>query len=99
MGRGWRTSARFLTYGGWPADPTDEQSVRLGRLPGFARGDIRLEKRWSIGETGFVSFVVEVLNMTGSKDVTARRCSPVTGCEDRAFGPLIVPSIGVEGGL
>ncbi|MBX3193369.1 MAG: TonB-dependent receptor plug domain-containing protein [Labilithrix sp.] len=100
MGRGWRTSARFLTYGGWPPEPDEPLSVRLGRLPAFARGDLRLEKRWTLGETGFVSFVVEVLNMTGSKDVTARRCLSQTGqCEDRAFGPLIVPSIGVEGGL
>lgn len=106
MGRGWRTSARFLTYGGWPVAPKDQAIQQAVRLPGFARADLRLEKRWTIYERGFVSFVIEGLNITGSRDVTSRRCSTdedpagrTVQCEDRYLGPIIVPSIGVEGGL
>lgn len=106
MGRGWRTSARFLSYGGWPIDPEDQAVQQAVRLPGFARMDLRLEKRWTIGSTGWISFVIEGLNITGSRDVTSRRCStdfdPVgrtVQCEDQYLGPIIVPSLGVEGGL
>ncbi|MBS2011806.1 MAG: TonB-dependent receptor plug domain-containing protein [Deltaproteobacteria bacterium] len=106
LGRGWRASSRFLTYGGWPLEPTGAPVDPRARLPGFARVDLRLEKRWALGERGWIAFVIEGLNVTGSRDVTGRRCTtdsvPGTNtqrCEDRYFGPIIVPSLGVEGGL
>jgi TonB family protein len=98
LGRGWKTSARFLTYGGWPLerDPTTGRVV--GRLPGFMRLDARLEKRWTMAKERWISLVFEGLNVTGSTDIVGRNCSP-EGCRNQELGPIIVPSIGVEGGL
>jgi hypothetical protein len=117
LGRGWRISSRFLTYGGWPdyPDPENEGLRRNaavptrpgGRLPGFARLDARVEKRWSFEKDRWLALVFEGLNVTGSKEVIGRDCfaqgqrgpTDPGGCADETFGPVIVPSIGVEGGL
>jgi len=107
LGRGWRTSARLLMYTGWPTqEPTDasdngssEETTPGGRLPAFTRVDARIEKRWAFRKAGYISFVIEGLNVTGTRDVVGRRCSPSRGCRDQYFGPVIAPSIGVEGAL
>lgn len=96
LGRNWRVSSRFLTYQGWPgANPGDD------RLPNFFRIDARIEKRWLFGEKRdrWVGFVIEGLNVTGSKEILGRSCDPDGRCRNDEFGPLIAPSIGVEGGL
>jgi hypothetical protein len=84
----------------------------LGRLPGFYRFDVRLEKKWRFGETTWLSFVVEGLNVTLQKEIVSETCSPVfaggtfppTGpttrtCHYDEIGPVTVPSIGIEGGF
>jgi hypothetical protein len=95
LGRNWRFSTRFLTYRGWPGSHPGED-----RLPEFWRIDARLEKRWLFGEKRdrWVAFVMEGLNVTGSKEIVGRSCSD-RGCTNDEFGPLIAPSLGVEGGL
>jgi len=74
--------------------------------------DWRLEKRWSIGKTGFVSVVAEVLNTFLAKEVVGESCEIVadaTDCEGgvcnskevcgpSTLGPVAIPSLGVEGG-
>ena len=52
LGRGWRASSRFLTYGGWPEVALGSVVPPDGRLPPFYRVDLRLEKRWIFGEHG-----------------------------------------------
>lgn len=98
MGRGWRGSSRFLTYGGWPADEPGAQNVTGDRLPPFYRIDVRLEKRWSFAEHRYISLVFEGLNVTANKEVLSRSCFQGQ-CRNEEFGPLVIPSIGVEGAL
>jgi hypothetical protein len=106
LGAGWRTSARFLMYTGWPIQPNAGASVASAaaleqagsRLPSFTRLDVRLEKRWAFRKAGHIAFVMEGLNVTGTRDVVGRTCS-ARGCVDEFLGPIIAPSIGVEGAL
>ncbi len=115
LGRGWRTGARYVTYAGIPMRPAKpafpEQVVGVPpeRTPAFHRVDLRIEKRWSIGRTGYVSLVLEALNATLSREVTGYACSTAIqlpgataatpGCQARVIGPVTVPSLGVEGGF
>jgi hypothetical protein len=102
LGRGWRASSRFLTYGGWPLERNRVTGRSTGRLDGFVRVDARIEKRWTLTKEPaggrWISLVLEGLNVTGSKDIVGRRCEGGR-CRNEEFGPLIVPSIGVEAGL
>jgi len=68
-----------------PAPPT----LTPDRDPAFYRIDARLEKRWQLGQTTWLSFVAEMLNVTLHKETVA-------GTE---FGPVSIPSIGLEGGF
>jgi TonB family protein len=94
LGRRWLFGARTVIYTGWPRRESTE--ALTGRLPGYYRFDARLEKKWSWGKTGYVSLIFEGLNVTGSKEVLSQTCRGNT-CRNEEFGPLIVPSIGVEG--
>lgn len=104
LGRGWRASSRLLFYTGWPVEPGTEapsdgkQQTQSDRLPSFTRVDARIEKRWPFRKAGYISFVIEGLNVTGTRDIVGRNCSG-TSCRDTYFGPVIAPSIGVEGAL
>jgi hypothetical protein len=51
--------------------------------------DVRLEKRWNLGDTAWLSFVAEGMNVTLSKETI----------EDEEIGPVSIPSLGVEGGF
>jgi hypothetical protein len=59
------------------------------RDPAFYRIDLRLEKKWRIGRSGWISFVAEFLNATLNKEVV----------RGRKIGPVAIPSIGVEAGF
>ncbi len=99
LGKGWRASARFLTYRGWPDEGSDPTSrVPIARLPPFFRVDARIEKRWVWRKTGHISLVLEALNATGTKEIVGRECDPVR-CKDEEIGPIVAPSLGVEGAL
>jgi len=95
LGRGWRAGGRFTYYTGVPnldAPAGLPEGFRLPsptREPGFYRIDVRLEKKWTFGETTWLSFVAEVLNVTLNKET-------VRGNE---IGPVTIPSIGLEGGF
>ncbi len=116
LGRGWRTGARFVGYSGIPMRPTQpafpEQVIGVPpeRTPAFYRLDLRVEKRWTIGKTGWVSVILEALNATLSREVTGYACSTAlvlpgaatlgqAQCNERIIGPVSVPSLGVEGGF
>ncbi|WP_437309448.1 TonB-dependent receptor domain-containing protein [Sorangium sp. So ce388] len=94
--RHWRAGARFLFYTGTPgaslgAGEPDGSGARprIDRDPPFYRLDARVERRWSIGKRGWLSAVLEGVNVTANKEV-------IGGTE---IGPVTIPSIGVEGGL
>jgi TonB family protein len=99
LGRNWRVSSRFLTYRGWPTDPPLALQTTNDRLPPFYRVDLRIEKRWIWREHRYIGLVLEGLNVTASKEILSRSCIPNGECVNEDFGPLTIPSIGVEGAL
>jgi len=115
LGKGFRTGARFVTYSGVPKSPAKpafpEQLVGTppSSTPAFYRLDLRAEKTWRIGKTGWISIVLEALNATLSREVTGYSCgtaldipgvaTPMPTCSERVIGPVTVPSLGIEGGL
>lgn len=99
LGRNWRASSRFLTYRGWPTDPPLAIEPAGGRLPPFYRVDLRIEKRWVWRDHRYLGLVFEGLNVTANKEILSRTCAPDGTCDDEKFGPLVIPSIGVEGAL
>jgi hypothetical protein len=96
LGRNWRAGTRFTFYTGLPKppDPTDPSD----RLPSFMRVDLRLEKRWQLKGTWWISAVAEWLNATLSKEAVATQCT-LAGCTAQMIGPITIPSLGVEGGF
>lgn len=100
LGRRWRAGGRFLFYTGTPkrypsagliVPPRPESPARS---PAFYRLDVRLEKRWLLSETAWISMVAEVLNATLSKETFS-----AVGGGDQTIGPLTIPSIGAEAGF
>jgi hypothetical protein len=109
LGRRWRAGARFIYYTGAPySDLSGNVPVppyNDHRGPPFFRMDVRLEKRWSLGKNRSLAFVLEGLNVTLSREVTTlgMKCdgtmTPAGGttqCAPSHFGPLTIPSVGVE---
>jgi len=109
LGAGWRAGARFVYYTGAPystlAGNFPVPPYNAYRAPAFFRLDVRLEKRWSLGKDRSVSFVLEGLNVTLSREVSplALDCrgdmtalGGTTQCTQGRFGPLTIPSAGVE---
>jgi TonB family protein len=97
LGRNWRAGTRIVFYTGLPKapDPTDSSSTRL---PPFFRVDLRLEKRWRLGERAWISGVAEWMNATLSKETVGTTCT-LQGCESQTVGPITIPSLGIEGGF
>jgi hypothetical protein len=101
LGRRWRAGGRLFFFSGVPVRVPTTEGPRFDgsrRAPDFWRLDLRLEKRWRIGKTGWFAAIAEVLNATMSPEVVQRSCN-ASGCRNAAFGPLILPSLGVEGGF
>jgi hypothetical protein len=115
LGRGFRAGARVVAYSGVPVSTVaprfaeERIATPPSRTPTFVRLDVRLEKRWRIGQTGYISVVAEGLNATLSREVTGYLCAPVLAragsavtppaCVADAVGPIAVPSLGVSGGF
>ncbi|MEZ4225396.1 MAG: TonB family protein [Polyangiaceae bacterium] len=97
LGNRWRAGTRFVFYTGLPTtpDPNDPSDTRL---PPFVRADLRLEKRWQLSKTVWISGVAEWMNATLSKEAVSTECT-LAGCEAQEIGPITIPSVGVEGGF
>ena len=65
------------------------RTTDIQREPSFYRIDLRLEKRWNIKRTAWISFVAEMLNATFHKETIG----------ETEIGPVTIPSLGVEGGF
>jgi hypothetical protein len=90
LGLGFRAGARFTFYTGAPT--LAAQGIHLSspqRDPSFYRIDLRVEKRWPLGASRWLSIVAEGLNVTLHKEV-------IGGQE---VGPIWIPSLGLEGGI
>jgi TonB family protein len=98
FGRGYRAGGRFMFYTGIPSNVQPDPET-LRRLPPFFRLDIRLEKRWSLGRTGWLSVVLEGLNATLSTEGVSESCTAGAPCKLNTFGPVTIPSLGLEGGF
>jgi hypothetical protein len=109
LGRGWRIGSRLLFYTGTPYSELDGSlpvaPYHAYRNPAFFRVDFRLEKRWRLGRTGSVAFVLEGQNVTLSKEISnlGMDCEgrptaegSQTECQYSEIGPLTIPSVGVE---
>jgi TonB family protein len=96
LGRNWRAGSRVMFYTGLPRapDPTTTET----RLPSFFRLDLRLEKRWQLGKTAWISFIAEWMNATLNKESITTTCT-LQGCEAQEIGPITIPSLGLEGGF
>jgi len=103
LGGGFRASTRVLTYRGWPDEGRQRNTLvpPTNRLSPFVRLDVRFEKRWAFRKAGYISVVLEGLNVTATRETLGRTCDsdPREPCRDDTIGPIIVPSIGVEGAL
>jgi TonB family protein len=109
LGLRWRAGGRFVFLSGAPysnlagnvpVPPYNDQ-----RDPPFYRVDVRLEKRWSLGSSGYIAFIAEGQNVTLNKEVTpfGLRCTgtatqqgQTTQCSHASIGPITIPSLGVE---
>lgn len=97
LGRGWRSGSRFSLYTGPPvlqapagiAVPLGFRPSDPPRDPTFYRLDFRVEKKWRFASTGWISFVIEMVNATLNTET-------INGNE---VGPVTIPSIGAEGGF
>jgi hypothetical protein len=95
LGRKWRAGTRITAYTGTPSIPVSNglipppRSASPPRDPMFYRLDLRLEKRWQLSQTVWLSLVAEVMNATLNKEVVL----------SRTIGPVTIPSIGLEGGF
>jgi outer membrane receptor protein involved in Fe transport len=105
FGANWRAGTRVMAYSGTPylQFSHDQRVAPYGdyRLPAFLRADVRLEKRWPLGEDRSVSLVFEVQNVTGAREENRLDCQPnATGtgttCTVVSSPAVIIPSVGVE---
>lgn len=99
LGRRWRAGTRLVYYSGFPAERASSTELRSRsprRVPAFYRVDVRLEKRWRLGQRGSWAFVFEVLNATLSKEPVDLDCDVGGECRAEEIGPVTIPSVGVE---
>lgn len=89
-----RFGSRVTFYTGAPdlAGPNavaPEDPLNPPRNPSFVRIDLRLERRFELKNSRWLTVVAEMVNSTLNKEV-------ISG---REIGPVSIPSIGVEGGF
>ena len=99
LGRGWRAGTRFTIYtgvpvisqGGGPGNAlvAPPRSLSPERDPAFYRFDVRLEKKWTLRGSRWLSLVAEMMNVTLHKETL----------QGQEIGPVSIPSLGLEGGL
>jgi hypothetical protein len=119
IGGGVTASARFAAYSGRPRsivarDDPDRPEVAtiVGRRNVLRDGalhrlDLRVEKRWEIGDDAWVSVILEGTNVTASGEAArvdcraGERLGARSGfdCGVPEVGPLVLPSLGIAGGL
>lgn len=101
LGNHWRAGVRHVFYSGFPADeiaPGREPSENPDRVRPFYRFDLRVSKRWIVGERGYISLVFDCQNATLSKEVFDVACDG-NRCTPRTLGPVTIPGLALEGGF
>jgi hypothetical protein len=94
-----RLGARSVFYTGIPELNLEGSPHFDGERRGksFFRLDLRAEKRFLIGQRGYLDLIAEILNATSTREVVRLDCGEV--CRERTAGPVILPSVGVEAGF
>jgi len=99
FGRGFRGGFRSMLYSGVPAlllEGAPHFTTEQRGTPYF-RMDVRIEKRWRLGQNGWWAVNGELLNATSTREVVRLDCGGV--CVERFAGPLVLPSVGIEAGF
>jgi len=106
LGARWRLGGRGLFYTGSPYSELDGvvpvPPYNAYRTPSFFRVDVRLEKRWRLGNTGSLALVVEGQNVTLSTEYSSQALDCMdepgvpTRCKHGKIGPITLPSVGLE---
>jgi hypothetical protein len=81
-----------MLYSGVPAlllEGSPHFSSDLRGAPYF-RMDVRIEKRWTMGQNGWWAINGEVLNATSTREVVRLDCGSV--CVERFSGPIVLPA-------
>ena len=103
FGKGFHAGLKNLFYTGNPVltrDPKTDRIIDTGkRLSPFYRLDARFEKRFTILTKGYLSLVAEMLNVFIAKETIGVDCSTGPVCQPQYLGPVVIPSIGIEGGF
>ena len=100
FGAGIRAAIRGVYYTGIPARIIGDGRAYFDggkRGPAYYRLDARAEKRWKLGASGYIGVVAELLNATWTKETLRLDCGGV--CRTAEIGPIVLPSLGVEGAL
>lgn len=101
LGKGWRAGIRHVFYTGFPADeitPGRPAREHPDRIQPFYRLDMRLSKRWALGERSYLGLVFDLQNATLTKEVFDVSCDD-SGCTPRTIGPVTMPGLAIEGGF
>ena len=99
VGPGFRVGARTVVYSGVPElnlEGSPHFTTNRRGSP-FFRLDLRAEKRFHLGRSGYWGLIGEILNATSTREVVRLDCGEV--CRERTAGPVILPSVGVEAGF
>jgi TonB family protein len=114
LGRGWRIGGRFFFESGRPyleqcPTPGCAPGGRLpvgvgpytasGTLPPFYRLDMRLEKRWNFSSGSWLAWTLECFDVFDKAEPIGERYDPTRGLVLDTQSPIILPSIGIEGGI
>jgi TonB family protein len=112
FGNGWRGGARVFVESGrpWPpvclnCPPTGSTLAPpltftpRGNLPVFWRLDVRLEKRWEFRHGAWFGLTLECFNTFDKAEPTDDTWAPGRGVVTRYQAPIILPSVGLEGGF
>lgn len=97
IGKGFHVGGRGVFYTGGPAEVAYlDAAVSPPRGPAYLRLDWRAEKRWALEPPGsYLALVAETLNTTLSKESLDVSCYAY-GCSVRQYGPVTIPSLGLE---
>lgn len=96
---GFHIGARTVLYSGVPELNLEGQPHFTTERRGspFFRLDLRAEKRFRLGKSGYWGLIAEILNATSTREVIRLDCGEV--CRERSAGPVILPSVGIEAGF
>jgi hypothetical protein len=95
-----RVGARAMVTSGVPTRTLTTNGPEFGgdRASPYFRLDLRFEKRFRLGRSGYWAVTAEVQNATASHEVVGRSCN-VVRCTEVGVGPLVLPNFGVEAGF